>query len=178
MNRTYSNALRVVTEMLLDRGFTIEKCEILELGTLICTSSALFEVMLVAGSQFNTAIVMSLMTLFRERGTTHIILVHAGTATHATKKILGNLSSSFVTELFTYTELQVNIMKHTLVPPHRRITSSECDALLPRFSPHMFPVILSTDAVARYYFYQPLDIIEISRPDGVVVYRNVVAVKC
>jgi len=66
-----------------------------------------------------------------------------------------------------FRSLFVNVTRHKLVPPHRRLTDQEQSSLLARYHcpTDKLPVIYVTDPVCRYYDFPVGAIIEILRPD-------------
>ena len=175
MTQKYTNALRVLREMLTQRGLAVTGLETTRLGTVLLTHQPHVVAVLVAGSLFNAVLIMNMLAWSRQRDITHMILVHSGSATHATKRIIDNHATMIRTELFTYSEMQINLTQHTLVPTHRKIDADERSTLVGRYAATYFPSLLTSDPVARFFYFQAGDMIEITRPDGVVAYRTVVA---
>ena len=75
-------------------------------------------------------------------------------------------------ELFNILELQIDITEHELVPKHEKTTKEEKEELEKKYKGKL-PIILHTDVISRYYFFQRGDYIRITRKDGNVVYRIV-----
>lgn len=71
-------------------------------------------------------------------------------------------------EIHNVKTLQINISKHTLVPRHEVITDqSVIDKILEEFSlksKHQLPIILKTDAMAKYLGLKSGDVVKITRP--------------
>jgi len=63
--------------------------------------------------------------------------------------------------------LYINVSRHKLVPPHRRLTKAEvCDFLVKfKCTVDKLPVLFVTDPVCRYYDFPVGSIVEICRPD-------------
>lgn len=84
--------------------------------------------------------------------------------------------------VFHYKNLMFDITKHHLVPPHIKIKSEteqkELKKQLQIDSFNKLPVLLKTDAVARFYHYRKGNIIKIERPSvgnmKHIVYRVVI----
>jgi DNA-directed RNA polymerase subunit H (RpoH/RPB5) len=84
--------------------------------------------------------------------------------------------------VFHYKNLMFDITKHHLVPPHIKIKSEteqkDLKKQLQIDSFNKLPVLLKTDAVARFYHYRKGNIIKIERPSvgnmKHIVYRVVV----
>jgi DNA-directed RNA polymerase I, II, and III subunit RPABC1 len=77
-------------------------------------------------------------------------------------------------ELKHFAQLYVNVARHRLVPPHRRLSLAEESEILDKYrcAKNKFPSILVTDPVVRYYNFPVGSLIEIQRP--YVYYRHVV----
>lgn len=76
-------------------------------------------------------------------------------------------------EVKTFRSLYIDLVRHALVPAHRRMGDEESGQLLERLkcSRDKLPTIYLTDPVCRYYDFPLGSIIEILRPD--VYYRCV-----
>jgi len=79
-------------------------------------------------------------------------------------------------QFFLFSELAFVVVRHVLVPTHERLTREETKVL--PFDPLHCPKLFSSDAVSRYYAYEPGDIIRITRtvgvPEPTFYYRRVV----
>ena len=77
-------------------------------------------------------------------------------------------------ELKHFAQLYVNVARHRLVPPHRRLSLAEESETLDKYrcAKNKFPSILVTDPVVRFYNFPVGSLIEIQRP--YVYYRHVV----
>jgi len=77
-------------------------------------------------------------------------------------------------ELKHFAQLYVNVSRHRLVPPHRRLLPAEESEILNKYrvAKNKYPSILVTDPVVRYYNFPVGSLIEIQRPH--VYYRHVV----
>jgi DNA-directed RNA polymerase subunit H (RpoH/RPB5) len=71
-------------------------------------------------------------------------------------------------QMFLLKELQYNVMRHALVPPHEPIRDEAAiKAVLRRYqikSRYQLPLILSTDPVARHLALKPGQLVFITRP--------------
>ena len=69
-------------------------------------------------------------------------------------------------EIFKFTELQINIVDHELVPAHFVLLPDEADLFLKEYNAMKknMPLILTTDPVARYYNMKHGNICKIIRP--------------
>ena len=69
-------------------------------------------------------------------------------------------------EIFSISELQYNVSRHELVPPHRKMTDAEVkDMLKVRMLNDRkgLPAVWSTDPMAKYLGLRPGDVVEITR---------------
>lgn len=107
----------------------------------------------------------SLKTILEEVYIFHIILVFES-MTHSVAKQIPRLNHTV--ECFVYDELKYNIMKHYLVPKHRRIQKPKDKDL------EQYPKISTLDAVVRFLGFRVGDLLEIERRNGTVYYRYVV----
>ena len=74
-------------------------------------------------------------------------------------------------QLFSISNLVINISKHVLVPFHRIISDDEKEELLKKYnldSYNQLPSIERTDAAGKFYGMKPGDICEIKRPRRLV----------
>jgi DNA-directed RNA polymerase subunit H (RpoH/RPB5) len=173
MARSVCNATRIMRQMMQQRGTPVVSEEPSAVGTFLRTVVPTMEVLLVKGVVFNASILMTILELWQQRGIVHGILVHPGTATYVTKKILENVSETLATELFPFSHVQTNITQHYLVPAHRKLSVAKREQLLTRVPVRNLPILNRTDPVARFFWFQSGDIVEIRRRDGVVAYRSV-----
>jgi DNA-directed RNA polymerase I, II, and III subunit RPABC1 len=71
-------------------------------------------------------------------------------------------------QMFLISELQINVSKHTLVPLHEPIRDeAEIEAVLQRYqlkSRFQLPLLLSSDAMAKYLALKPGQVVRITRP--------------
>ena len=101
----------------------------------------------------------------------HGIIIYQNLLTSSTKKILDNLYK-FNIELFLLRELQYDITKFKYFCLHEKISIEETKMVKEKFG-NTLPILLKTDAVSRYYFFQRNDIIKITRKNGTIIYRVV-----
>lgn len=64
-------------------------------------------------------------------------------------------------QFFRYAELCVNVSRHALVPRHERVADGTRE-----FADAAYPKILQSDAVCRYYDFQPGELLRIERRFG------------
>jgi DNA-directed RNA polymerase subunit H (RpoH/RPB5) len=110
------------------------------------------------------------ISIMNKENSEKCIIVYKNTVTSSAKKSLETLE--YDVELFDIRELQLNITKHRLVPKHCKVTPSEKIELDEKYKGKL-PVILSSDAISRYYCFKKGEYIRITRKDGSVIYRVV-----
>ena len=83
-------------------------------------------------------------------------------------------------ELFWIGNLLINITKHSFVPTHEKVETSDYDDIKTKFSLSNFnqlPIILKSDPVSKYYGFESGDICKITRKNKIsgisVIYRLV-----
>ena len=125
--------------------------------------------------KFNVESIQEYISMMKKMELTHCIIVNKDNATPIAKKIIED-SPDLDIELFYVDELQYNITKHYLVPKHQlayKKGTKEYSVFKKKYMADNFPIILKTDAVARFFAFQKGDIIKITRPGGVICYRIV-----
>lgn len=110
------------------------------------------------------------MNVLNKEGSKRCIIVYRNSVTSSAKKSLETLE--YVFELFALHELQLNITKHRLVPKHARVSQEEKEELDKNYKGKL-PILLHTDAIARYYAFQKGEYVRITRKDGTIIYRVV-----
>ena len=80
------------------------------------------------------------------------------------QKIISTYKTTY--EVFKIDDLKINIVDHILVPKHTVLTQEESKLVLQNYNAKKkdMPLILSNDAIARYYNMKPDDICKIERP--------------
>ena len=101
----------------------------------------------------------------------HAIAIHKEGITPQASKTTEMLPDKEI-EIFPEERLLYNITKHRLVPVHRRLSAFEAATFKRKYGVKI-PVLLQTDAISRFYNFKSGDIIEITRIDGIVVFRIV-----
>jgi len=74
-------------------------------------------------------------------------------------------------ELFSIADLQYVVIDHVMVPKHVKTFGQEYEEVVSKCG-NKLPILLHTDAVARFYGFKQNDIIRVERPDG-IIYRIV-----
>jgi DNA-directed RNA polymerase subunit H (RpoH/RPB5) len=123
-------------------------------------------------SKLNKSGMSKYLTLMKENGSKHSIIVYQDTVTSMTNKSIEQ-SIDMEIELFCVDELQFNITKHRLQPSIFNRLSKEDAMIFKKTYGNKFPIMKSVDAVARFYNYKHGDIIEITNKEGLVNYRIV-----
>jgi len=93
--------------------------------------------------------------------------------TPATKKLINNTNELGIDlEIFPEDRIRFIITNHRLVPKHVKLSQQKAKQFKEKYGTN-FPVLLTTDPVARFYTFKKGDIIEIRRRNGVIAYRIV-----
>lgn len=113
--------------------------------------------------KLSKAALESVLGGYSQQGIIHVILITPSKLNPSCKMLLK--SSPSRVEHFVLQELQFNVLKHELVPPHRILQSAETADLLKRLRTDVngLPIILTTDIVCRYVGGCVGDIMEIVR---------------
>lgn len=96
-----------------------------------------------------------------------IIIVKNGITSIAKNAILSDLKENdpFIIEVFTESELLVDITEHILVPKHELLNETEKNELLKFYNikESSLSKMFTTDPIARYYGFKKKDIVKITR---------------
>jgi len=175
-------AIKVLYEMILDRGYIIDYIDKDYLdresyclkGTknnIENTNNSNTILCFINGDdKLNIQGIKDRISIMNKEGSTKCIIVYRSSVTSSAKKSLETLEYDF--ELFGLHELQLNITRHRLVPRHERVLLSEKEELDRNYKGKI-PVILHTDPVSRYYSFERGEYIRITRKDGTMIYRIV-----
>ena len=169
-------AMKVLCEMLLDRGYIVEYNHLNSESYCIKgtknndTSSDIILCFINNDDKLNIQGIKDRISIMNKEGSTKCIIVYRTSVTSSAKKSLETLEYDF--ELFGLHELQLNITRHRLVPRHERVLLSEKQELDDSYKGKI-PVILHTDPVSRYYAFEKGEYIRITRKDGTMIYRVV-----
>jgi DNA-directed RNA polymerase I, II, and III subunit RPABC1 len=173
MNKEYIvNSFGIILEMLQDRGIDTGDITKKHIEDVLATDSLkpLVEVVInrikviyYTPPKFKAAEVRK--TLEETEPYDHYILVVQENITQNNMKIINQLGLDI--EVHLLNRLQFNITKHHLVPKHEVIKDKkEIEDILTRYklkTKYQLPIILRTDAVARYYGMKNGDIVKITR---------------
>lgn len=181
-NNDVVNAIKVLKEMIQDRGYIIDIVENDdnsndtndENETTFCIkgrrNNDIILCFLEEDDKLNIQGIKDKISVMNKEGSKKCIIVYRSSVTSSAKKSLETLEYEF--ELFGMHELQLNITKHRLVPNHARVTPSEKTELDLKYKGKL-PFILSQDAVSRYYGFTKGEYVRITRKNGSIIYRLV-----
>jgi DNA-directed RNA polymerase subunit H (RpoH/RPB5) len=108
-------------------------------------------------------------------GLGHLLVIFQDKVSALPREELMRYTTARKLEVKTFRSLYVDLVRHSLVPAHRRMSDTEASGLLEKLkcTRDKLPIIHITDPVCRYYDFPVGAIIEILRPD---VYYRCVAV--
>lgn len=94
-----------------------------------------------------------------------LVLVYKSSITTFAKQFISTDVNDLNVQVFSENELSFNITKHELVPKHEVLTPTEKKTVLTKYKTMAknFPMLLSSDPVARYYGALPGTMIRITR---------------
>ena len=167
-------AYEICVEMIEQRGYKIVDSDNERILSVKPDNSQMC-VFVVPSHKFNVETIQEYISMMKKMNLSHCIIVIKENATPIAKKIIDE-SPDLEIELFYVDELQYNITKHYLVPKHElafKKGTVDYNAFKKKYMADNFPVILKSDAVARFYAFQKGDIIKITRPNGLIMYRIV-----
>jgi DNA-directed RNA polymerases I, II, and III subunit RPABC1 len=95
-----------------------------------------------------------------------LILVYKTAITTFAKQFITTDVNNLFVQAFSERELSFNVTKHHLVPKHVVLTPEEKRGVVKKYRTAMkhFPLMLSSDPVARYYGLLPGAMVKITRP--------------
>lgn len=168
-------ALKVLAEMIADREYKLEYVDedftndrpycvkgVNPKHTILC--------FLCEDDKLNIQGIKDRISIMNKEDADKCIIVYKNNVTSSAKKSIETLEYEF--ELFSVNELQLNITKHRLVPKHEKVTPQEKQELDKNYKGKL-PIILSSDAISRYYAFQKGEYVRITRKDGSILYRVV-----
>ncbi|OUM61672.1 hypothetical protein PIROE2DRAFT_62357 [Piromyces sp. E2] len=93
------------------------------------------------------------------------IIVYQKNLTPSAQKVITQMAPKYLIEIFSDSELLVNITRHSLVPKHVVLTNDEKKMLLERYKLKelQLPRIQPSDPVARYYGLRKGQVVKILR---------------
>lgn len=163
------NAKTICTEMLHQRGYKL--CD----DANVKAEKGNGELMVVYfhdAPKLNIKDMSKYMTMMHDEGVNHSVLIYQDTVTSMTSKSIDQ-SIDMKIELFSMEEMQINITKHRLQPSRfDRLSKTESLEFRKKYG-SKFPIMKSTDPIARFYDYDKSDIIQITQRNGLVNFRIV-----
>ncbi|KAL8249566.1 hypothetical protein R6Q59_006434 [Mikania micrantha] len=179
----YYLARRTVLEMLRDRGYIVDESEItrsisefrsvygdqpdpdsLRICAPLSSEPSKKIVMIFSGpEEVNKAKAANILKNTLSQESFHrIILVLGSKMNHFARKEFD--SCQVKVEIFTMTELFVNITKHVSMPKHEALTTAENEQLLMKLklADNQIPYMLESDAIARYYGLEKKQVVKIT----------------
>ena len=164
------NIRRTCVEMLEQRGFTIdEEDDDMIIG--VRESDYNVIVFFDISQKLDTDKVKIFIAKMKELDFRNCIIVYKESVTSPARKVIEELQE-YKIEIFKETELRYNITKHNLVPKHISLSKAETIEFKKQYGVKI-PVLLKTDAVAKFYNFQKGEIVKIERTDGTVSFRIV-----
>jgi DNA-directed RNA polymerase I, II, and III subunit RPABC1 len=170
----FNKAYEILTEMIKDRGYLIDKIDSSEdkpyaIKAYNISNDGLL-CFITNDDKLNIQGIKDKISILNKENATRCIIVYKSSITSSAKKSLDTVNYRF--ELFALHELQFNVTKHRLVPRHERVTADEKEELNKNYKGKL-PILLQTDAICRYYAFEKGDYIRVTRKNGAIVYRVV-----
>jgi len=165
MNRVVRQTIH---EMLVDRGFdTIETDNVDRIVASSTANDKRLLVYFIYDPKVSVKNMKNIREMLDDDPTKYVglILVYKATITSFAKQFIATDVNDLNVQVFSESELSFNVTKHELVPKHEILSQSEKSAVVARYKTGLryFPLILSTDPVARYYGALPGIMIKITR---------------
>ena len=110
------------------------------------------------------------LQIMSKHNISHCIIIYEDKITPSAKKIID--ISEYEIEIFTKTEMSINITNHKYYFPHIKVDDTTKNNLLNKYGKHL-PIILKTDPVVRYLNFKKGDILKIIRQNNYIHYRLV-----
>ena len=167
----FERSYNVCKEMLIQRGYTIKKCEARHIEAYDPNIQITIRVCFIIETHFNTKGMKDMINGLGGEDINHVIIVYPDIITPATKNMLTR-SHDIIYELFTQQELQINITKHILQPTFEKVDDKTKHNLITKFG-YAFPKLLQDKPISRFYYYRPGDIIRVIRSGENITYRIV-----
>ena len=160
----------ILKKMLITRGYTLEEDSKEDFTVRGFTLKNRIICFICNEEKLSIQGIKEYMSIMNKENYNRCIIIYRESVTSSAKKSLEIMEYNI--ELFNISELQFDITEHELVPKHEKTTKEEKEELEKKYKGKL-PIILHTDAISRYYFFQRGDYIRITRKDGNVVYRIV-----
>ena len=163
------NAKSTCMEMLQQRGYTL--CNDAKLKA-EKNNGEFMVVYFHDAPKLNIKDMSKYMTMMNDEGVNHSIIVFMDSVTSMTSKSIDQ-SIDMKMELFSMEELQINVTKHRLQPSRfDRLSKTESLEFKKKYG-YKFPIMKSSDPIARFYDYDKGDIIQVTQRNGLVNFRIV-----
>jgi len=165
-----NNIRQTCVEMLEQRGFTIQEEDeemIIGIREFDYDIVVFFDI----SQKVDTNKIKVVISKMKELDFKNCIIVYKESVTCPARKVVDELQE-YKIEIFNETELRYNITKHRLVPKHSGLSKTETADFKKQYGIKI-PVLLKTDAIAKFYNFQKGEIIKIERTDGTVSFRIV-----
>ena len=118
--------------------------------------------------KFNVKNIQTYITTMDSMEIFHSIIVYIDGITAFTKKAIEQ-SLEMTFELFAVEDLQYNITKHRLQPKFEVLSDTDATKFKAKYGTR-FNIIRKDDPIAKFYYYQKGDIIQVIRKNGYVNY--------
>jgi DNA-directed RNA polymerase subunit H (RpoH/RPB5) len=155
-------------KMLAARGYTVLATDS---NNIIVTDKCI--VLQERDHHINLQYIKSMIMMALGMGIDHLIVVYQEKFTTNVKTVVKDCSLTRI-ELFPRSAFKFCLADHYLVPRHERLTATDAAAIKASDIAHL-PRLPATDAMAKYYDFQPGDFVKVTRSDGTSVVRRVVA---
>lgn len=176
-----SNVRITLYEMLTDRGY--DRIEEDTYDSVVAYNTATEDralVCFVYDHKVSVKRMKSIKDLIDAGEYTCLILVYKSAITAFAKQFIVTDVKDLIVQMFSESELSFNITKHELVPKHEILSEEQRKDTLRKYRATLkhFPMMLSSDPVARYYGALPGTMMKITRKSPTageyILYRVVV----
>lgn len=172
----YTRVTNVCCELLKSRGYT--SIDINKEDKYILASKENIDsggdmiVFLNFFDKFNTEALSHCTMNMVEKNISNGIAIYVSNVTSKANNDLGIVKPEINIQLFCYKELLVNPLVHSLQSKFEKLDKDEVSSFKSKHGTS-FPIIKKTDIVSRFLGFSKGDIIKVTRPNGIVVYRIV-----
>ena len=157
--------LQNVSKMLSRRGY-----ECIDTDDMVFSNSlSSIKVFICYNSKLNIERIRSYIQILETKQIFHTIIIYDDVITSSCKKILEHMIR-FTFETFHINEMLYDLTEHKFYNRHEKLSSDEIKMLK---DTKYFPILLRSDPVSRYFFFQKGDVIRIFRKNGIIIYRIV-----
>jgi DNA-directed RNA polymerases I, II, and III subunit RPABC1 len=156
-----------VNEMLFDRGFNTIVTDTVDRIVASTVNGRRVLVYFVYDPKVSVKKMKNMREMLDDDPTKYnvLILVYKTTITSFAKQFIATDVNDLNVQVFSENELSFNVTKHELVPKHDVLSPEEKATVVSRYKTgtRHFPLMLSTDPVARYYGALPGTMMRITR---------------